>query len=177
MTRNSWQPTVEAQMEPHRNALVEVMQKPSGSDELSGDFEQRVSVFAAVINQQDEIELVMAMAQRNGWRVRQSSRRSAPADGVETTGLLIDIWLNGDWRSAASEATRRVEDLAERKKLGLWVRDAALVDYPRTDTKRYVVSGAPQRSGLGGWLYIAQSLIATTGTRRLIQAPEGTPMT
>ena len=155
--------------------MVEVMQKPSGSDELSGDFEQRVSVFAAVINQQDEIELVMAMAQRNGWRVRQSSRRSAPADGVETTGLLIDIWLNGDWRSAASEATRRVEDLAERKKLGLWVRDAALVDYPRTDTKRYVVSGAPQRSGLGGWLYIAQSLIATTGTRRLIQAPEGTP--
>lgn len=152
-----------------------VMQKRSGWDEPNGDFEQRVSVFAAVIKQQDEIELVMAMAERNGWRARQSSRYSAPVDGVETTGLLIDIWLNGDWRSAVAEATRRVEDLAERKELGLWVRDAALVHYPRTNRKRYVVSQTPQRSGQGGWLGILQSLQATTGSHRLIQAPEGTP--
>jgi hypothetical protein len=151
------------------------MQKRSGWDEPDGDFEQRVRVFAAVIDQEDEIELIMAMAERNGWRIRQCRRRSAPADGVQTTGLLIDIWLNGDWRSAVAEATRRVEDLAERKKLGLWVRDAALVDYPKANLQRYVVSQAPQRSGRSAFLGIGQSLVAMTGSRRLIQVAEGTP--
>jgi hypothetical protein len=70
----------------------------------------------------------------------------------------------------------RVEDLAERAKLGLWVKDAALVEHPRGNRTKYYVSDDRQRSGSGAALGKLQSWIARIGPSRLVQVPEGTPV-
>jgi hypothetical protein len=156
------------------SALVEVMQQSDWNvpNEYS---DRRVRILAEVVNQPDEITLVIAMLQRNGCRVRPLSKDKVPFVGGDTTELSIDMWLDGNQRLAVREATRRVEDLAERAKLGLWVRDAALIDYPRSKRVTYYVSNVSQRQGWGAVLGVLQSWITRMGPRRLVQVQEGTP--
>jgi hypothetical protein len=144
------------------------MGRQSDWDVPNEHFGQRVRVLADVLNKPDEIALATAVLQRNGCRVLPADEHSTASTPM--TGLFIDIWLDGSRQLAVREAARRIGELAERAKLRLWVRDAALEDYPSEDRKTYyVIRATPRRSGWRKKVRAMQAWVRSIGARRLVQ--------
>lgn len=152
------------------------MRKYSNPDIPERCLGNRIRILAEVVDEPGEIALVKALLQRNGCLLRSAEGESATSIGLDRTSLIFDVWLPGSRRFATRAATKKIEDLAEQAKLGLWIRDAALVGYPRVDRKTYYVyNRVPHQQGWSTALKTLQAWSAKIGTSRLIQVPAATP--
>ena len=103
----------------------------------------RVRVIAEVVNDPDEIAMASAAFRQRGWFCRP------PRDG-EVLGypephrgwLVIEVRFPGFPRSAAKAASKRVDQVIAKFRLGVWVRSAVVIDYPWRPANIYYVEDA-----------------------------------
>jgi hypothetical protein len=123
-------------------------------------FRNRVRVLAEVVSDADELALVSEVCRARGWPVRppqDGEVREYPEQG--RTWLVIEVRFPGSTRSAVTEAVKRVEHVADQFQLGLWVRFAQVIDYPRERRNPYFVDHARPK-----W----QGVFRTAGTTAML---------
>lgn len=107
----------------------------------------RVRVIAEVVNDPDEIAIASAAFRQRGWFCRPPRDREVlgyPA--ANRSWLVIEVRFPGFPRSAAKVASRRVDQVISKFRLGVWVRSAEVIDYPwRPVNSYYVEDTAPSR--------------------------------
>ncbi|MEO3752646.1 hypothetical protein [Streptomyces sp. B6B3] len=131
-------------------------------------FRQRVRVLIEVVDDDDELALARAVLQQRGWPVREPSPDEAPElPGGTRRPLVVEIRLNGARWRAERAAKGVVETLADRYKLALWVRDAALLTLPPEDRTTYHVI----RRGGGGPFHRLWARLGGRDTHRLVRLP------
>ena len=107
-------------------------------------FRHRVHVLTEVIDDADEIELITTVFQRRGWVVRGA--RSGEACGypaMNRTWLVVEVRFNGYPRTAPKVAAKQIEEVAEKLKLGVWVRYAEIISFSREPGKTYYIDENP----------------------------------
>jgi hypothetical protein len=118
-----------------------------GPSEALKPSRNRVLVLAEVVNTADELALVSKVCRTRGWTARP------PQDGEVSgypeqgrTWLVIEVRFPGSTRSAVKQAVKRIEDVTEQFQLGLWVRFAQIVDFPKERWNLYYINQAePKR--------------------------------
>jgi hypothetical protein len=106
-------------------------------------FRNRVRVLAEVVSDTNELALVSKVCRARGWPVRPPENgevRGYPQPG--RTWLVIEVRFPGSTRSAVKEAVKRVEHIADRFHLGLWVRFAQVIEFPRERLNPYFIDQA-----------------------------------
>jgi len=130
-------------------------------------FRHRVRVLTEVVNNTDEITLVTAAFQRMGWVVRPPTNnevRGYPAK--DRIWLIVEVRFSGYPRAAPKVAVKRIDELADKLQLGVWVRYAEIISFPLKLEKTYYINEMP-----APWM-IGRSLLSRT--LRLTRIPRTT---
>ncbi|MET8770773.1 hypothetical protein [Streptomyces sp. NPDC004658] len=91
-------------------------------------YNRRVRLVVEVRDEPDERELATEVfAAQEGWRVRPARDTDAISAEAGYTALVVDVPLRGSRLSARSTAVEQLTSLASRRRLDVWVREAALV--------------------------------------------------
>ncbi|NYI06788.1 hypothetical protein [Allostreptomyces psammosilenae] len=110
-------------------------------------FDRRVRLLVEVVDQADEIALAHRLLESRGWPVRRVVEADQATVGERRAGLLVEVRLRGARRGARAAAVRQVERMAAQAKIGLWVRDSALVEPERELRTTYFVRTRVPPSG------------------------------
>ncbi|MEU2511016.1 hypothetical protein [Streptomyces syringium] len=110
-------------------------------------FNRRVQLLIEVTDDPDEISLAQDLLTAEGWTVRDPTDEEAAPVGPRRRGLVVEVRLRGARRGARKEAVRRVEQLAARACLGLWVRRSMLLQPPQEWRTEYRVRLIPPTEG------------------------------
>ncbi|MER7744203.1 hypothetical protein ABT013_02965 [Streptomyces bacillaris] len=94
-------------------------------------FNRRVRLLIEVPNRPDETALVEELLTAQGWPVREATVEERASIAFPRTGRVVEVRLRGARRGARRAAVRRVEALASRAKVPLWVRQSVLLECPR----------------------------------------------
>lgn len=139
----------------------------------------RVRVLMEVIDDPDEIALVSAAFRSQDWIIRPST--GGEVRGYTAKGrawLMAEVRFAGYSRSAPKVAVRRIDQLAKKFHLGVWVRHAEVIDFPRGPEKTYYLDEIPPQQLVGGRLLprALRSVVRrrTTGLVRLSAAIQET---
>lgn len=110
-------------------------------------FRNRVRVLTEVLDDTIEIALVTAAFEKKGWAVRQPGNdevRGYPSK--DRAWLAVEVRFGGHRKGAASVAVKRIEDVADRFQLGVWVRYAEVIRFPPEPQRTYYIDERPERS-------------------------------
>lgn len=113
-----------------------------GSDRVKPQ-RNRVRVVAAVVGDPDEISTATAAFRQQGWFCRPS--RDGEVTGraaANRSWLVIEVRYPGSPRNAVKVASRLVDQVIAKFRLGVWVRFAEVIDYPRQPANVYYVQDA-----------------------------------
>ncbi|MYW35099.1 hypothetical protein [Streptomyces sp. SID2119] len=110
-------------------------------------FNRRVRLLVEVPNQPDETALVEELLTAQGWSVREATVEERTSIAFPRTGRVVEVRLRGARRGARRAAVRRVESLASRAKVPLWVRQSVLLEYPRERRTLYRARLRPPDQG------------------------------
>ncbi|WP_030778290.1 hypothetical protein [Streptomyces sp. NRRL S-920] len=113
----------------------------------AADFNRRVRLLVEVPDHPDELALAEELLVAEGCVVRAATAHEAARVGQRRAGLVVEVRLRGARRGARRAAVHRVERLAERRSLALWVRESTLCTPPRERRTRYHVRLAPPTEG------------------------------
>ncbi|WP_107099141.1 hypothetical protein [Streptomyces kanamyceticus] len=95
----------------------------------------------------DELALAEELLVAEGCVVRAATAPEAARVGPRRAGLVVEVRLRGARRGARKAAVHRVERLAARRSLALWVRESTLCTPPRERRTPYHVRLAPPTQG------------------------------
>jgi hypothetical protein len=110
-------------------------------------FRNRVRVLTEVLDDANEIALVKAAFESKGWLVRRPGEdevRGLP--GKDRVWLVVEVRFGGYPRGGARVAVKRVEEAADRFHLGIWVRYAEVIRFPREPERTYYIDKGAKRS-------------------------------
>ncbi|MEV4926292.1 hypothetical protein [Streptomyces roseoverticillatus] len=123
---------------------------------IAQPFNRRVLLLTEVIDDPVEMAAAKDLAAAEGWIVHEPTEDEAARVEPRRRALKIEVRLRGARHGAVKEAVRRVERLAERARLGLWVRDSVLLTPPRESRIPY-------------WVRLAQPTEGTRTAQRVLR--------
>ncbi|HET9383222.1 MAG TPA: hypothetical protein VFP69_20660 [Streptomyces sp.] len=99
-------------------------------------YRRRVRMLVDVVDHPDEVGYATALFEERGWAVRSAGDAEAAPRAGRRTSLIVEVRLHGARFGAVRTAVADVELLARQASLGVWVRDAALVEHAHERARR-----------------------------------------